>query len=328
MQRVRPGKFTGASLAETMVLGLIQNGEVSLADLAHFATHMQVQVTPQAIEERFSQKAATFLQALLTVAFPQVVAAEPVAIPLLQRFREVIVEDRSAFGLPDVLKAVWAGCGGSSTQGTQAAFKIEVRWDLLTGAFKGLALQDGRQPDTRSPLKEQRRGAKSVRNADLGSFDTAQFEQEVAAGEYFFSRLRHGSRHLFEEHGQPLDLPTRLHEQAAAAPYQCWVQVGASRRVWARLIAIPVPEEVAIKRQTALKRKAQKHSRKVSERLLDLSRGTLLLTNIPEEELSIAEALILLRLRWPIELLFKLWKQSGQADTSRSQQPWHLLCDL
>lgn len=28
-----------------------------------------------------------------------------------------------------------------------------------------------------------------------------------------------------------------------------------------------------------------------------------------------------------MELLYKLWKQYGQADTSRSQQPWHMLCD-
>ena len=106
------------------------------------------------------------------------------------------------------------------------------------------------------------------------------------------------------------------------------MQVGATRRLPARLIAIPVPEEVAIKRQCAQRRKAQKHSRKVNPRLLELAQWTLLLTNIPKEELSIAEALVLLRLRWQIELLFKLWKQYAQADTSRSEQPWHMLCDF
>ena len=62
--------------------------------------------------------------------------------------------------------------------------------------------------------------------------------------------------------------------------------------------------------------------------MLNLSQWTLLVTNIPAEELSIQEALILLRLRWQIELLFKLWKQYAQADTSRSEQPWHVLCDF
>ncbi len=27
-------------------------------------------------------------------------------------------------------------------------------------------------------------------------------------------------------------------------------------------------------------------------------------------------------------IAFKLWKQVGQADVSRSEQPWHVLCDI
>ena len=41
-----------------------------------------------------------------------------------------------------------------------------------------------------------------------------------------------------------------------------------------------------------------------------------------------AEALVLLRVRWQIELLFKLWKSQGQVDTSRRQQPWRILCEV
>ena len=108
----------------------------------------------------------------------------------------------------------------------------------------------------------------------------------------------------------------------------CWVQVGAARRVPARLIAVPVPEEVAVKRQTGHRQKAQKHGRQPSTQMLDLCQWTIVLTNIPQEELSVQEAVVLLRLRWQVELLFKLWKQVGHADESRSAQPWHVLCDI
>jgi hypothetical protein len=327
VQRVQKGKLTGQSFAATQVLGLLVPNGGAMSDLAYFATHVGVHVTAQGLDQRFHEKTATFLQLLLNVAFTQMVAADPVAIPFLQRFREVIVEDSSTFSLPDDLEAVWKGCGGS-TAGTLSAFKIQVRWDLLRGGFKGMALQDGKTPDTRSPLKEQRRCACSVRDADLGYFDTAVFQQEDEAGEYYLSRYKPGNLKLFDEQGNELDLVSFLKEKAGQAAYECWVQVGASRRVRARLIAIPVPEEVAIKRQTAHKRKAQKHSRKVNPLLLDLAQWTLLLTNIPPEQLSVREALILLRLRWQIELLFKLWKQYAQADTSRSEQPWHVLCDF
>lgn len=327
VQRVHQGKLTGKRFAITQTLGLLVPGGGAMSDLAYFGTHVGAHVSPQALDQRFGETTANFLKELLNIAFTQVVTADPVAIPLLQRFSEVIVEDSSTFSLPDDLKAVWEGCGGK-TYGTLSAFKIQVRWDLRCGAFKGLALQHGKTPDSQSPFKQQRRCACSVRDADLGYFDTAVFEQEEAAGEYYLSRYKAGNLKLFDEQGHELDLVAFLQEKAGHAPYDAWVQVGATRRLPARLLAIPVPEEVAIKRQTAQRRKAQKHSRKVNPRLLELSQWTLLLTNIPKAELSIAEALVLLRLRWQIELLFKLWKQYAQADTSRSEQPWHMLCDF
>jgi len=325
VQRVRQGKFTGRSFAATLVLGLLQPGEVSLSTLAHFATHLGVQVSPQAIDERCGEGAAHFLQQLLNVAFTQVVAADPVAIPLLRRFREVIVEDSSTFTLPPQLRGEWEGCGGS---GSPAAFKVQVRQDLLTGGFTGLAMQSGRTPDSRSTLKEQRRGTRSVRIADLGYFDTAQFQRETETGEYFLSRYKAGNVQLFSVEGERIDLLALLREHAGQASSQCAVLVSATRRVPARLLAIPVPEEVAVKRQAAAIRKAQKHSRQANPQLLELSHWTLLLTNIPAEELSIEEAVVLYRLRWQIELLFKLWKHFQQAATSRSQHPWHILCDI
>lgn len=327
VQREQKGKLTGMRFAVTQVFGLLVPAAGSMSDLAYFATHVGAHLSPQALDQRFEESTARFFKELLNLAFTQLVAADPVALPLLQRFSEVIVEDSSTFSLPDDLQAVWQGCGGS-TAGTLSAFKIQVRWDLCSGAFKGMALHDGKTPDTQSPLKQQRRCRCSVRDADLGYFDTAVFEQEEQAGEYFFSRCKQANLKLFDEQGEEIELVSFLQARAQEQPYECWVQVGASRRLRARLIAVPVPEEVAIKRQSACKRKAQKHSRKVNPRLLDLAHWTLLLTNIPCDELSIHEGLILLRLRWQIELLFKLWKDYGQADTSRSAQPWHMLCDF
>jgi hypothetical protein len=106
------------------------------------------------------------------------------------------------------------------------------------------------------------------------------------------------------------------------------IQVGAARRVTARLIAYPVPEEVAIKRRTSHERKAHKHSRKPSKKILDLCSWTLVITNISAEDLNHQDALVILRAKWQIDLLFKLRKQYGEIDLSRSKKPWHLLCDF
>jgi len=126
IKRVRA--FTGATFAQTMILGQMQLGEVSLSDLAQFARKMNVSVSAQAIDQRFNEATVAFFEHILNATFTQVVAADPVAIPLLSRFSEVIVEDSSTFSLPDELKDVWEGCGGKQ-KGTLSAFKVHVRWD-------------------------------------------------------------------------------------------------------------------------------------------------------------------------------------------------------
>jgi IS4 transposase len=53
----------------------------------------------------------------------------------------------------------------------------------------------------------------------------------------------------------------------------------------------------------------------------------LLVTNAPTDRLSIREALVVYRARWQVELRFKLWKQHGHLDASRSHKPWRVLTE-
>lgn len=204
-----------------------------------------------------------------------------------------------------------------------------MRLDLLSGGFKGQALTNGRVPDTKSPVRLNRRQRRSVRITDLGYFDTHQFKKDGEVEGYWISRMKVGeSLQIFNEAGNPLDLCELLPTYAGHTSYECTIQVSATTRLPARLIAYPVPEEVVIKRQTRHIHKAHKHSREPSKKIIDLCGWTLIITNIPAEELNHQEALVLLRARWQIELLFKLWKQYAQTDISRSKKPWHLLCDF
>src|SRR5437660_8436733 len=79
----RKREFTGATFAQTIILGQMQEGEIALSDLAQFARQVKVNVSPQAIDKRFNEKTALFFQELFNAACTQVVAADPVAIPLL-----------------------------------------------------------------------------------------------------------------------------------------------------------------------------------------------------------------------------------------------------
>ncbi len=52
------------------------------------------------------------------------------------------------------------------------------------------------------------------------------------------------------------------------------------------------------------------------------------ITNVPAESLSLDEILLLLRVRWQVELLFKLWKDQAKVDEWQSQNPWRILTEI
>ncbi len=59
-----------------------------------------------------------------------------------------------------------------------------------------------------------------------------------------------------------------------------------------------------------------------------LADWTILLTDTPAKHLRLEEALVLLRERWQMEWLDKLWKQYGQIDEWRTTNCWRVLCEL
>jgi hypothetical protein len=95
-----------------------------------------------------------------------------------------------------------------------------------------------------------------------------------------------------------------------------------------RLILLRVPKEVAEERQERIREKARDNGYGPTEELLELAHWTIVITNIPRKRGSCDEIIVLLRLRWQIERLFRLWKEHGKIDESRSKKPYRILCEF
>jgi hypothetical protein len=321
----RRSKLTGALWVRTLVLGWWRAPAASLEMLCQTAGSLGVAITPQGLDQRFTSTAATCLKVVLDEAVQAVLASDPTALPLLQRFPAVTVEDSSTIVLPPALAEVWRGCGGNTEQG-DAALKLQVRLDLCTGQLWGPQLVEGRAADQRTELPTAALPSGGLRLADLGYFRLDAFAELSARGVYWLSRLQPQTA-VFDAAGQRRDLLEWLPRLGGAWVDQP-VTLGTRQHVAARLLAVPVPPAVAEARRRKLRATARDQGRTVSKARLALAGWTLLVTNAPVELISLVEALVLYRVRWQIELLFKLWKQHGQIDQWRTAKPARILCEL
>ena len=301
--------FSALSLAQTFVLGFLRNPRASDEDLAQMAAQGGVAVTPQAIGQRHTPQMAKFLQGLFTRATKIMVGSDKVLAPILERFTRVIVLDSTTITLPDGQQEEFAGCGGPSGSG-KAALKLQTELDLRTGALTQVTVESGRSPDKGSSRQQARYGQGSLRIIDLGYFDLAVFGLVIAAGEHFLSRLHFGTSVLHGD-GTSIDLLWWLARQPGQFVDQ-WMVLGQKQKLACRLIAWRLPLEQANRRRQKLYREVMsKRGRPPCAERLAWCDWTILVTSVPQEQLTSEEAVVMYRARWQIELLFKRWKSQG-----------------
>jgi hypothetical protein len=327
----RRRKLTGARFVQTLVLGWLRTPVASLGELVQTAGSLGIPITEQGLAKRFTPEAAACLRTVLDAAVGEVLSADPVAIPLLERFPVVAVQDSTTVGLPEEMTRVWPGCGGRTGTGP-AALKLHVRLDLAQGTLTGPLLTAGRTQDRRSPLQTWAAAPLppgSLRLADLGFFSLENLRELSAHNVFWLSRLQVQTA-VFDARGRRRDLARWLKATGAAGtwPVDQPVSLGVTHRLPARLVAVPVPQEVVDARRRKLRAEARKRQQPLSQARLALVGWTIFVTTLPTEQVSVAEILVLARARWQIEWLFKLWKQYGRLAESRSQQPWRVLCEV
>jgi len=319
----RQREFTASSLLSTFVLGFLQRPQPTWEFLALVARQCGAYVTPQAVLERVTPALRDSLRQLWQAALEGVVTSEARASPLLRKFTQVLIGDSTTIALADALAEEFPGCGGSHGSG-RAALKLQVVWDYLSGRLWRLTCEAGKEHDAKSLDRAPAPPAGSLSIFDLGYFAIERFRTWQQAGAHWISR---GISDLGVWEGH---VSHDLHAWLAAqpkGPIDLWVEVGA-RRLPCRLLALRAPPEVAGQRRRKAYVKAAKKGRQPTARHLDTCDWTVFLTSCGDDLLTWKEVVVLYRVRWQIELLFKLWKSHGLVDEHRSEDPVRQLVEL
>src|SRR5579872_6632332 len=330
----RERALSGADFVQGLIFGWLQEPEITLDGLTQVLQRREVSISASGLTQRFTPEAAWVLQRVLERLSAEQLEVAPVESALLKQFRAVILEDSSSIVLLPELVEVWRGCGGS-TQATAAAIKLFVRWDVLSGDLRGPGLADGRCNDHRRPLALEELPAGCLYVADLGFFGVERLRRiahgkgESSRDKRFFASRMQVKTALLTRSGHRLVLAGILPRQVGQL-VEFGVLLGAAGRLPVRLLLQRVPREVAAERRARIREaaQAQAQGREASAEVLALAEWTMVVTNVPRARLSGEQVLVILRLRWQIERLFRLWKEYGKIDAWRSKKPWRILCEV
>ena len=299
-----PRKISMADFLKAL-LALACETHLSLEHIASvIALAADTTYSKQALSQRLSHQIEPFLTRVIAGLFGQLDPSLCTS-QALARFKRVLVQDSTTESLPKHLAKFFPGSGNQHGQ-DYASLKIQWTCDLKSGAAEQVSLSGFTRNDQAAApdiLKVARPGDLVLR--DLGYLVTAVLAQLVEQLIYFLTRHRHGVGLYDPQSGEPLDLP---HLLKTLGTLDREVLVGPER-VPVRLVALPVPDEVANLRRHRAKSSAQRRHRSPPGREhLFLMGWNLFLTNVPASIWPPKTLVAVYRLRWRIEIVFKTWK--------------------
>jgi DDE family transposase len=199
--------------------------------------------------------------------------------------------------------------------GTGDDWRLHLAYDLMAGRMHQVSVTDRRGGEH---LARYRWLADEVIVADRGygyrrSVATARQQQANVV-----IRIHPATFPLDTETGQPFNILRWLRQPGGSErEWHGWCR-WEGHRYRVRLIAakLPTPAAQAARRRT--RRKAQKHSRRLTAPTLTVAGWLLLVTTLEAPMWTAAEVLSVSRARWQVELVFKKMKQLLRLNQIRS----------
>jgi hypothetical protein len=311
-----------------MVFTDLDHHQLSLQDCCDdLAQHRQKSLSKVALHNRFNSKSLDFLKSVL---------AEQMTSKLgiagennWQPFSRVMVADSCKFALPQKFEEDYPAYTGKYAK---SLMNIQYCFDLKNGNWEGLELTKATENDlayTKRTLEYICQGDLYIR--DLGYVSHAYLIKIVKEKAYFINRLHPLWNPVLcdtEKTVNWVSLYEKM-QQTRSIHFETMITIGKGQDAFnCRLIAVPVPEEVWAERI----RKAQIRAKSVGYELTDeyrhRCRFSLFITNTTREMLEAPGIVQLYRLRWQIELVFKMWKSLLNLHKVKAVKKERLECHL
>lgn len=289
---------------------VFDKGEMSLNDHSvEVRIKHAIAMTKQGIDDKFSASSVEFVRTLLEQQLGNQICRN-IEVENYKHFSAVRLKDSTRFQLPANLKEAYPGSGGSASE---AGVHIQFEFDLLSGKVADLHVSDALHQDCTDALETvEQVQAGSLVLRDLGYFDMDALEQMDKKGAYYISRLKSKVKIyvLSQDTYHLLDIRVvKGAMQRQGLRYQeLNVYIGEQKKLPVRLVVECMPQWEVDKRLQKANREARKKGRTLSEQYKTYASVNLFVSNVPAMWLATPQLHATYRLRWQIELRFKIWK--------------------
>jgi hypothetical protein len=290
----------------------------------------KVDISKQGIDQRFNESALKYIQSLINKVLTTQVLSRFIEIGWLNLFNRVNVKDSSKFDLPSWLKEMLPGFGGSASE---AGACIQYEFELKTGQINDLTITPANRPDSIDALATMgsvMEGDLTIR--DLGYFALKYFKTAKKKGAFFLSRLNakiivyvmKGDE--FEELSFEKLYQTMKKNHLVRLDKE--VYIGKDEKFPVRLIIELMPDEVFNTRMQKVNKYNKKKGHQTSKDYSNRARFNLFISNIPLEMINGEAIAKIYKIRWQIELVFKIWKSIFGLDNITPMKYERLMCTL
>lgn len=289
-------------------IGSGKPGSLSQMTIEALSEH-DIVVSKQGIDKKFNDETLVFLKCLIEKQL-SVKLDQQIEAGWLSSFNRVIIKDGTRFDLPEEYKDHLSGSGGSASK---AGACIQFEYDFKSGHINYLDITASSRPDVKDAIEILDTVAQSdLVIRDLGYYAFDSFVNISDKGAFYISRLR-PKANVYEMNDGKLErldfkkLYAKMKKKKLCRMDKL-VFIGSTEKMPVRLSIELMPDAVYEQRIRKTIKIQQKKGYQTSEDYKFMCRFNLFITNVPEELLPIEIISSLYRIRWQIELVFKIWK--------------------
>jgi len=325
----RDSKINGQNFFDIIVFNNDQLKQQSLNDLAiDLSERYGITITKQSLHDRLNDRALAFLQQALERLLNQQLDVAPL-LAAATAFERILIKDSICFQIDESLAASYPGSGGS---GSTAAVRIQFEYDLLNGHINDLSVQPFNNQDATdslTTLELSQQGDLIIR--DLAYINLGVIKGLISKGAFLLCRLQYNVNvyEMKDNSYAALDFVKlrTVMRQNKLAVIEKEVYLGSVDRLKLRLIIQLLPDEIVAQRL----RKAQRNNKKkgrgqLSKQYKARAVLNLFITNTTEHQIPLTAVGSFYRLRWQIELMFKIWKSLCHIDKVKQVKKERLEC--